>query len=133
MKYMLDTNICIHAIRHRPEIVIRNIMQHNANELCVSSVTYAELMYGVAKSQDPERNRIAMALFLSSITILDFDGYAAEEYGRIRAELESKGTPIGPLDTMIAAHAKAEGLTVVTNNVREFCRVEGLSVENWTT
>ena len=88
--------------------------------------------HGVEKSQAVEKNRIAMSLFLSPITILDFDSYAAEEYGKIRADLERKGTLIGPLDMQIAGHAKSEGLTVVTNNTREFCRVKGLVVEDWT-
>lgn len=132
MKYMLDTNICIHVIKHRPEAVIRNFLKHDPNELCISSITYAELMHGVEKSQDVERNRVAITLFLSAISILDFDNYAAEEYGKIRADLERKGTPIGPMDTLIAAHARAEDLTLVTNNTREFDRVEGLDVENWT-
>ena len=129
---MLDTNICIHVIKHRPEAVIRNFLKHDPNELCISSITYAELMHGVEKSQDVERNRVAITLFLSAISILDFDNYAAEEYGKIRADLERKGTPIGPMDTLIAAHARAEDLTLVTNNTREFDRVEGLDVENWT-
>ena len=132
MKYMLDTNICIHVIKHRPEAVIRNFLKHDPNELCISSITYAELMHGVEKSQDVERNRVAITRFLSAISILDFDNYAAEEYGKIRADLERKGTPIGPMDTLIAAHARAEDLTLVTNNTREFDRVEGLDVENWT-
>ena len=89
-------------------------------------------MHGVEKSQAVEKNRIAMSLFLSPITILDFDSYAAEEYGKIRADLERKGTPIRPLDMQIAGHAKSEGLTVVTNNTREFYRIEGLAVEDWT-
>lgn len=132
MKYMLDTNICIHVIKHRPEVVIQNFLKHDPNELCISSITYAELMHGVEKSQDVERNRVALTLFLSAIAILDFDNYAAEEYGKIRADLERKGTPIGPMDTLIAAHARAEDLTLVTNNTREFDRVIGLGVENWT-
>ncbi len=132
MRYMLDTNICIHVIKHRPESVIRNFLKHDPNELCISSITYAELMHGVEKSQDVERNRVAMTLFLSPISILEFGHYAAEEYGKVRAELERKGTPIGPMDTLIAAHARAEGLILVTNNMREFIRVDGLTVENWT-
>lgn len=132
MKYMLDTNICIHVMKHRPETAIQNFLKHRPSELCISAVTYAELMHGVEKSQDVERNRVAVTLFLSAISILDFDQCAAEEYGKVRAELERKGTPIGPLDTMIAAHARAEGLTVVTNNTGEFARVEGLRTEDWT-
>ena len=89
-------------------------------------------MHGVEKSQDAERNRVAITLFLSPLSVLEFDNYAAEEYGKVRTELERKGTPIGPMDTLIAAHARAENLILVTNNTREFNRVEGLNVENWT-
>ncbi len=131
MKYMLDTNICIYAIKHKPDTVIKKFLSHNPDELCISAITYAELMYGVEKSMAVERNRVAMFLFLSPITILGFDGQAAEEYGRIKAELEKKGTPIGPIDTLIAGHAKSRGLILVTNNTREFSRVAGLTVEDW--
>lgn len=131
MKYMLDTNICIYAIKHKPDTVIRRFISHDPEELCISAITYAELMHGVEKSIAVERNRIAMSLFLSPITILQFDEYAAEEYGRIKAELEKKGTPIGPMDTLIAGHAKSRGLILVTNNTREFKRVAGLTVEDW--
>lgn len=131
MKYMLDTNICIFAIKHRPDVVIKKILSHEPEELCISAITYAELMHGVEKSMAVGRNRVALSLFLSPITILDFDGQAAEEYGRIRAALEKKGTPIGLMDMLIASHAKAEGLILVTNNTREFNRVEGLVLEDW--
>lgn len=131
MRYMLDTNICIYAIKHKPEVVIRRFLLHDPEEMCISAVTYAELMHGVEKSMAVEKNRLALSLFLSPITVLDFSAKAAEEYGKIRAELERKGTPIGPMDLLIAAHAKAEGLTLVTNNTKEFCRVEGLPAENW--
>ena len=129
---MLDTNICIYAIKHKPDTVIRKFLSHDPEELCISAITYAELMHGVEKSIAVERNRIAMSLFLSPITILQFDGRAAEEYGRIKAELEKKGTPIDPMDTLIASHAKSRGLIIVTNNTREFNRVVGLTVEDWT-
>lgn len=132
MKYMLDTNICIYAIKHKPETVIKRFLAHNPDEMCISAITYGELMHGVEKSQSTEKNRIALALFLSPITILEFGAEAAEEYGRIRADLEKKGTPIGSMDLLIAAHAKAEQLIIVTNNTREFKRVEGLPVEDWT-
>ena len=131
MRYMLDTNICIYAIKHKPEKVFMHLQQTDPENVCVSSVTYAELVYGVEKSAAAERNRLALSLLLSNIAIMDFDDAAAEEYGKIRAELERRGTPIGPLDTMIAAHAKALGLTVVTNNVKEFSRVEELEISNW--
>ncbi len=132
MKYMLDTNICIYAIKHKPKEVIKNILSHKADEICISSITYSELMHGVEKSQQRDKNFLALSLFLSSITILDFDSYAAEKYGAIRADLESKGTPIGPMDTLIAAHALSKDLILVTNNTREFCRVNKLQLEDWS-
>ena len=122
---MLDTNICIFAIKHKPPALIRNFLQHDPDDLCISAITYAELMHGVEKSQSTAQNRAA-------ITLLSFDDRAAEEYGQIRVDLERKGTPIGPLDTLIAAHAWSRGLTLVTNNTREFFRVENLPVEDWT-
>lgn len=132
MKYMMDTNICIYAIKNKSESVIRKILSQNPEDLCISVVTYAELMHGVEKSQAVEKNRIAMSLFLSAITVLDFDGEAAEVYGQIRAELERKGTPIDPMDLLIAGHARSQGLILVTNNTREFARVTGLRIEDWT-
>lgn len=131
MKYMLDTNICIYTIKHKPESVIRNFLLHDPEEMCISSITYAELMHGVEKSAAAGKNRIALSLFLSPLTILDFSASAAEEYGKIRAELESLGMPIGPMDLLIAGHAKSERLVLVTNNTKEFLRVKGLTVENW--
>ena len=130
--YLLDTNICIYAIKNKSESVIRKILSQNPEDLCISVVTYAELMHGVEKSQAVEKNRIAMSLFLSAITVLDFDGEAAEAYGQIRAELERKGTPIDPMDLLIAGHARSQGLILVTNNTREFARVTGLRIEDWT-
>ena len=132
MKYMMDTNICIYAIKNKSESVIRKILSQNPEDLCISVVTYAELMHGVEKSQAVEKNRIAMSLFLSAITVLDFDGEAAEAYGQIRAELERKGTPIDPMDLLIAGHARSQGLILVTNNTREFARVTGLRIDDWT-
>ena len=132
MRYMLDTNICIYTIKHKPPKVIQRFLSHDPSELCISSITYAELMHGVEKSMAAERNRIAITMFLSPISVLNFDTYAAEEYGKIRADLERKGTPLGPMDILIAAHAKAEDLILVTNNTRKFERVEDLEVEDWT-
>ena len=131
MRYMLDTNICIYLIKHKPPQVFEKLQEHNPDEICISAVTYAELVHGVEKSKAVERNRLALTILLSNIEILDFDMKAAEEYGRIRADLVKKGTPIGPLDMMIAGHAKSLGYTIVTNNVGEFKRVEGLQYENW--
>ena len=128
---MLDTNICIYAIKHKPEQVFMRLQEHDPSEICISSVTYAELVHGVEKSQAIEKNRLALALLLSNIEILNFDANAAESYGKIRADLEKQGTPIGPLDMMIAGHAKSLNYTVVTNNTKEFNRVPGLKIENW--
>ena len=132
MKYMLDTNICIFIIKHKPEKVIDKFLKLKANDICISSVTFAELSYGVEKSQAKMKNRIALTLFLSNIEIKPFDSKAAEEYGIVRTELEKAGQPIGPLDTQIAAHARSLGFTLVTNNTREFKRVSKLTLEDWT-
>jgi len=131
MKYMLDTNICIYAIKHKPEQVFIRLQEHDPTDICISSVTYAELVYGVEKSKAIEKNRVALALLLANIEIMSFDSLAAESYGKIRSDLEKAGTPIGPLDRMIAGHAKALGYTLVTNNTKEFERVKGLKLENW--
>ena len=132
MKYMLDTNICIYTIKHKPPEVIKAFLCHEPDDMCISSITYGELMHGVEQSQAVERNRGAIALFLSAISILPFDSDAAEEYGAVRADLERKGTPIGPMDMLIAGHARSRGLILVTNNTREFFRVNELEVEDWT-
>ena len=132
MKYMLDTNICIYTIKHKPPEVIKAFLCHGPDDMCISSITYGELMHGVEKSQAVERNRAAIMLFLSAISILPFDSDAAEEYGAVRADLERKGTPIGPMDMLIAGHARSRGLILVTNNTREFFRVNELEVEDWT-
>ena len=131
--YMLDTNICIFAIKKRPEKVLAHLKAHRPSEICISSITYAELCHGVEKSQARERNRLALTLFLSSIAILPFNETASLEYGRVRASLEQQGTPIGPLDSLIAAHAKSLDMTLVTNSTREFQRVKGLKIEDWAT
>ena len=131
MKYMLDTNICIYIIRHQPENVIRKFMEHDSEDICISAVTYAELAHGVEKSQAREKNRIALMVLLSEIQIVPFDDLAAQIYGEVKADLQKKGTPIGPMDTLIAAHAKAQNLTLVTNNTKEFARVDGLKLEDW--
>lgn len=131
LRYMLDTNICIFAIKHKPESLVHRIEQCIPGELCISAITFAELLHGIEKSQAVERNRLALLLFLSEITILDFDSKAAEEYGKIRADLERKGTPIGPMDMLIAGHAKSECLIFVTNNTKELVQVPGLEIQDW--
>lgn len=131
MRYMLDTNICIYLIKNKPEQVFSRLQEYEPSEICISSVTYAELVHGVEKSKAVEKNRLALTLLLANIEILDFDATAAESYGKIRADLEKQGTPIGPLDTMIAGHAESLSYTVVTNNMKEFGRVQNLKLENW--
>jgi len=133
MKYLLDTNICIYIIKKKPETVLKKVQSLATSDLCVSSITVAELKYGVEKSQQVARNQQALEMFLLPLVIMPFDKDAAISYGKIRAKLEAKGQPIGSLDTLIAAHALSLGYTVVTNNTREFDRVPGLQVENWTT
>ena len=131
MRYMLDTNICIYVIKHKPEKVFRKLQTIHPEDVCISSVTYAELVHGVEKSIAVEKNRLALSMLLANMEILDFDAVAANCYGKIRADLEKKGTPIGPLDMMIAGHAQSLGYTIVTNNVKEFSRVAALKIENW--
>lgn len=128
---MLDTNICIYTIKHKPESVIKRFTAEIPNGLCISSITLAELWHGVEKSSNPQKNATTLAKFLTAITILPFDDLAAIEYGNICADLQKKGTPIGQMDMMIAAHARAEKLVLVTNNTREFERVDELQLESW--
>ena len=131
MRYMLDTNICIYAIKHKPEIVFQRLQAIDPENVCISTVTYAELVHGVEKSAAVDKNRLALSMLLANIDILDFDVDAAVCYGKIRADLERRGTPIGPLDMMIAGHAQSLGYTLVTKNEKEFSRVSNLKIENW--
>lgn len=131
MKYMLDTNICVYLIKKKPENVLKNLHSHIDDGITISAITLAELMHGVEASAYPEKNLIALNQFLCIVDILPFDDEAATEYGKICATLRRQGTPIGVMDMLIAAHAKAKGLIIVTNNVREFERVKGLRLENW--
>ena len=132
MEYLLDTNICIYIIKKRPTIVFEKFQSLSIGSVGISSITLAELQYGIMKSSDPIKNQEALNKFLTPIEILDFDFFASTDYGKVRANLEQKGTPIGPLDTLIAAHAKSLDLILVTNNEREFERIIGLKIENWT-
>ena len=129
--YILDTNICIYVIKSRPLKVIEKFKTFNSSELCISSITVAELQYGVYKSQYVERNMDALSMFLSPMEIFSFDDVAAYEYGIIRAQLEKSGNSIGAMDLLIAAHAKSIKATIVTNNEREFSRISGINIENW--
>ena len=131
MRYMLDTNICIYIIKNKPESVVKELKRHDPKEICISAITYAELIHGVEKSMAVDKNRLALTLLLSNIEVLDFDINAANNYGKIRTYLEKQGTLIGPLDMMIAAHAQSLGYSIVTNNIKEFMRVPNLGVCNW--
>jgi tRNA(fMet)-specific endonuclease VapC len=131
MDYLLDTNICIYIIKKRPEKVLEKFNTLSLGDVAISSITLAELHYGIMKSSNPKKNQEALEKFLTPLEILDFDYFATLEYGKIRAELEKKGTPVGPLDTLIAAHAKSQKLTLVTNNEKEFIRIPDLKIENW--
>ena len=128
---MLDTNICIYIIKRKPVNVFEKFKSLSIGTVGISSITLAELQYGIMKSSDPKKNQEALDKFLTPLEILDFDYYATFEYGKIRAELEKRGTPIGPLDTLIASHAMSLKLTLVTNNVKEFERIPDLKIENW--
>jgi len=127
---LLDTNICIHLINAKPPAVLQRFRDFRMGDIGICSVVAAELAYGVAKSGST-RNRQALDLFLAPLAILPFDESALWIYGDLRADLESKGTPIGALDTLIAAHALSLQSTLVTNNLREFERVPGLMLDNW--
>ena len=131
MKVMLDTNTCIAIIKRKLQQVLRRFNAYKVGEIGISSVTLAELDFGVAKSLHQENNQAALDEFVLPLEIAGFDHEAARVYGRVRAMLEKKGTPIGSLDTMIGAHAVALGVTLVTNNTREFSRVKGLTVVDW--
>lgn len=130
LKYMLDTNIVIYVIKRRPVEALATFNRH-AGQMCISTITLAELMHGAEKSTQPEHNLGRVEDFVSRLEVLVYDHKAATHYGQIRAELERKGTPIGVNDLHIAGHARSEGLILVTNNLREFERVEGLRRENW--
>jgi tRNA(fMet)-specific endonuclease VapC len=132
MEYLLDTNICIYIIKKKPVNVFEKFKTLEIGSIGISSITLAELRYGIMKSSDIDKNSEALERFITPLDIIDFDSNAAIEYGKIRADLEKKGTPIGPLDMLIASHAKSLDLTLVTNNEREFNRVPELKVENWT-
>lgn len=129
--YLLDTNICIYIIKKKPADVLRALKIKSKNDIYISSLTIAELEYGVSKSLFPEKNKIALIEFLSIFNILPFDDKDAVNFGIIKTDLEKKGKIIGQMDLLLAAQAKTKKLILVTNNVKEFERVEGLKIENW--
>ena len=131
MIVMLDTNTCIALIKRKPTHALQKFSEYQVGDIGISAVTLAELRYGVCKSQHQEKNQAALDEFILPLEIAAFDDQATIMYGRLRAALEKKGTPIGPLDTMIAAHALSLKVALATNNTREFKRVSGLEVVDW--
>jgi len=129
--YLLDTNILIDLLRRPKSPAFKHLVRLSPDEVAISAVTLAELEYGVHKSSNPSRNAQLLVEACAPLTIMPFDNSAASVYGWVRAELEAKGKPIGPLDTLIAAHALSLNATLVTNNMREFKRIKGLRLENW--
>jgi tRNA(fMet)-specific endonuclease VapC len=130
LKYMLDTSIVIYVIKRRP-IEMLEVFNAHAGQMCISSITLAELLHGVEKSSMVTKNLRKVEDFVSRLEVLPYENTAASHYGDIRADLEKKGTVIGVNDLHIAAHARSKGQILVSNNVREFERVEGLRLENW--
>ena len=131
MNYLLDTNVCIYVINKRSASVIRRIQTKDPEQIAISTITQAELEYWIARSKHPERNRVALLEFLFPFLLLDFDQIATVQYGLIRASLEARGRPIGAMDMLLAAQARSRDLVLVTNNEKEFRRVEQLEIENW--
>ena len=131
MKVMLDTNTCIAIIKRKPPQVLKRFDAYKVGEIGISWVTLAELEFGVAKSQYLQKNQAALDEFILPLEIANFDRDAARVYGRVRAMLEKKGVSIGALDMMIGAHALAQGVTLATNNTREFSRIKGLTIVDW--
>lgn len=131
MNYLIDTNICIDIMNKKPPEVIRRLKQLQIGQVAISSITVSELYYGVSKSRFREANSQRLLEFLIPFNVLSFDEKAARYYGEIRHQIEEKGQVIGPMDMLIAAHALSRGLVLVTNNEKEFKRVELLKVENW--
>ena len=132
MKIMLDTNICIYIIKRRTAAVLNHFMEYQVGDIGMSSITLAELRYGVAKSAQREKNAKALEGFVAPLVLVPFDEEAAFVYGGIRAVFEKAGKPIGSMDMLIAAHAVSLGIPLVTNNTREFLRIPGLNVVDWT-
>lgn len=132
MRYLLDTNICIYLIKQKPPKVLKHFKSHAVGDIGISSITLAELRYGVSKSMYVEKNSQALEEFILPLEIADFDEKAAMEYGIIRAGLEKAGKPIGAMDMLIGAHALALGVTLVTNNTKEFKQINTLKIADWS-
>ena len=131
LKYLLDTNIVIYTMKNRPQQVKRRFQQHHGR-MGISTVTLGELVFGAEHSQQVERNLADIEALAARLEVLPFDNKAAYHFGQIKATLYRIGQPIGPYDMMIAGHARASGLILITNNVKEFERVPGLLLEDWS-
>ncbi len=131
MRYLLDSNICIYLIKNRPLAVLEGFRQHPPQDVAISIVTLFELQYGIEKSQYRERSEAALAKFLLPLNLIDLDCSSALDAAAIHAQLEKKGMPIGSYDLLIAGLARSRDWILVTNNEREFSRVDGLKIENW--
>ena len=129
--FLLDTNICIYIIKKNPFAVLKKLQTKKISEVAISAVTFAELQFGVEKSLYKEKNQFALNQFLAPLEVLHFEEKAAQYFGKIRADLEKRGKPIGVFDMMIAAHALSLEAILVTNNEKEFSRVQDLKIENW--
>ena len=132
MKFLLDTDTCIYMLKQNPA-VLKNLLAHSPEDIAVSVISEAELRTGAAKSASPVKTLRLLENFLRPLSLLEFTSADAASYAQVRAKLERTGTPIGPLDTLIAGHAVARRLVLVSNNEREFSRVVGLHIQNWTS
>lgn len=132
MKFMLDTNTCIYLIKKKSPKIVNYLKRQSVGDVGISSITLAELCYGVSKSEQIDRNREALRDFILPLEVAEFDEKAAEAYGNVRANLENSGTPIGSMDLLIGSHALSLQVVLVTNNIREFRRIKGLKVADWT-
>jgi tRNA(fMet)-specific endonuclease VapC len=132
MKFMLDTNICIYLIKQKPPSILKHLKEHSAGDIGISSITLAELHYGVEKSQHVQKNREALSEFILPLEIADFNEKASQTYGAVRTTLEKAGKPIGSMDMLIGSHALSLGITLVTNNTKKFKRIKNLKVIDWT-
>jgi len=130
-RYMLDTDMCSYIIKEHPESVRQRFQTLAMEQLCVSVVTYAELIYGVERSSSKRINRPIIEDFVRHLDVMNWDTEAADQYGVIRAELEAAGTPMGAMDLMIAAHAKSIKAVLVTKNQKHFTKIKGLKIDNW--
>jgi tRNA(fMet)-specific endonuclease VapC len=131
-RYMLDTDTCSYIMRRSPAAVVKKLAKTPVNDVCISVITKSELLFGVEVSPKRRQDEVALEAFLRHVEVLDFPDEASSHYAKIRVDLKARGTMIGANDLLIAAHARSQNLTLITNNTREFSRVRNLSIDNWT-